>query len=150
MKKKIVLRGMLGIPIGLAIGYVISIIMSAGWANGEYIPCEPQMIDAMGSEIQAVILQAFLCGMIGFGFSASSVVWDIEKWGLVKQTGIYFLILSVIMLPIAYATYWMEHSLEGFLSYFGIFVAIFAVIWVVEYMIAMRNVKKLNEKLHKR
>ena len=51
--------------------------------------------------------------------------------GLVKQTGIYFLIDSVTMMPIAYVTFWMEHSLKGVLSYFGIFALMFAVVWIV-------------------
>lgn len=61
--------------------------------------------------------------------------------GIVKQTGIYFSIISVLMLPTAYVSYWMEHSLQGILSYFGIFLLIFAAVWLVQYMAAMHNVK---------
>ena len=148
MKKKIFLRCISGFPLGLAIGYSISIIISLLWANGYYSPCVPELIDMMGSEIHAVLLQAFLCGILGMGFAASSVIWEIETWGLVKQTGIYFLIVSVIMMPIAYVTYWMEHSLKGVLSYFGIFAFIFAIVWVAQYIAARHNVKKMNEILH--
>lgn len=41
------------------------------------------------------------------------------------QTGIYFLIISIIMMPVAYFTYWMEHSIKRFLSYFGVFIVFF-------------------------
>lgn len=44
----------------------------------------------------------------------------------------------------------MEHSLKGVLSYFGLFFVIFAVIWLVQYIIAKRNVKRLNEVLSQR
>ncbi len=147
MKKKIVLRGILGFPIGIAIGYLITIFISLGWANGSYLPCVPELISAMGNEINAVILQALLCGLLGAGFAASSVIWEIENWSLIKQTGIYFLIISVIMLPIAYFAYWMEHSVAGVFRYFGIFVAIFAFIWVMQFVIGKQNVKKMNENL---
>lgn len=150
MKKKIILRSMLGFPLGLAIGYLITIIISLIWANGYYSPCVPELAIVMGSEINAVLLQAFLCGILGSGFAASSVIWELEEWGLVKQTGIYFSIISVVMMPIAYISYWMEHSLKGVLSYFGIFVFIFAIIWIVQYTIAKHNVKKMNETLYKR
>lgn len=149
MKKKIFLRGILGLPLGLAIGYVISIITSLARGDGYYLPCEPELAVVMGSEINAVLLQAFLCGILSMGFSAGAVIWEIEHWSIVKQTGIYFLIESLIMMPIAYVTYWMEHSLQGFLSYFGIFVLIFAVVWVVQYAIVRRSVKKMNENLGK-
>lgn len=149
MKKKLFLRSISGFPLGLAIGYSLSIINSLIWANGYYSPCVPELIVMMGSEIRAVLLQAFLCGILGMGFAAASVIWEIETWGLVKQTGIYFLIISVIMMPIAYVTYWMEHSLKGVLGYFGTFVFIFAVIWVIQYIRARHNVKKMNEILHR-
>lgn len=150
MKKKIILRAALGFPIGIAIGHLITIVISLVWANGYYAPCVPELIDVMGSEIYAVILQALLCGLLGIGFAASSLIWEIEHWGLVKQTGIYFLIISVIMLPIAYLTYWMEHSLMGFFSYYAVFALIFLVIWIIEFIIGRYNVRKMNAKLKER
>ena len=147
MKKKIFYRALIGFPIGICIGNVIMIVISLGWANGYYSPCVPDLITAMGNEINAVIIQTVLCGLLGSGFSVSSVIWEIEDWSIVKQTGIYFLIISVIMLPIAYFMYWMEHSVTGFLSYFGIFILIFAVIWIVQFIIGKKNIKRMNEKL---
>lgn len=144
MKKKIFLRSISGFSIGLSIGYVITIIISLIWANGYYSPCVPELTAIMGSEINAVLLQAFLCGILGMGFSLASLIWEIESWGIVKQTGIYFLVVSVIMMPIAYITYWMEHSVKGILSYFGVFAVIFAMIWIIQYIRAKHNVKKLN------
>lgn len=150
MKRKIFLRGILGFPLGVAMGYLITIVISLVWAGGYYSPCVPELTAAMGSEINAVLLQALLCGILGTGFAAASVVWEMEDWGIVKQTGIYFLIGSVIMMPVAYVTYWMDHSPEGFLSYFGIFATIFAVLWVVQYTVGRHNVRKMNEALHKK
>lgn len=147
MKKKIVLRSILGFPVGIAIGYLITILISLVWANGYYSPCVPELISAMGNEINAVILQAFLCGLLGTGLAASSVIWEIENWSIIKQTGIYFMIISVIMLPIAYFAYWMEHSVAGVFSYFGIFVFIFAFIWIVQFVIGKHNVRKMNKNL---
>lgn len=148
MKKKIVLRCVLGFPIGIAIGYLITIFNSLVWANGYYSPCVPELISVTGNEINAVVLQTLLCGLLGTGFAASSVIWEIENWSIIKQTGIYFVITSAIMLPIAYFAYWMKHSLVGVLSYFGIFVIIFALIWIIQYIIGKHYVRKMNENLH--
>ena len=149
MKKKIILRSILGIPIGVAVGYLITILISLAWAGDYYSPCVPELILVAGSEFRAVIFQTFLCSLLGAGFAASSIIWEIEHWSIVKQTGIYFLIVSVIMMPAAYFAYWMEHSIAGFLSYFGIFVFIFVIIWLIQFIAGRRNVKKLNENLHK-
>lgn len=147
MKKKIIMRSLLGFPIGIAIGYLITILTSLGWANGYYLPCVPELISVMGNEINAVILQTVLCGILGTGFAASSIIWEMDNWSIVKQTGIYFSINSVIMLPIAYFAYWMEHSIVGFFIYFGIFVLIFVIIWITQFVIVKHNIRKINEKL---
>lgn len=149
MKKKIILRGVFGIPLGITIGYLITIFFSLIWANGYYSPCVPELIAATGSEINAVIVQTLFCALLGIGFGAGSVIWEIESWSIVKQTGIYFVVVSVIMMPIAYLSYWMEHSIKGFLSYAGIFVLIFIIIWVIQFTIGKYTVKKMNANLYK-
>lgn len=147
MKKKIIKRSILGFPLGITMGYVITILISFGWANGYYTPCVPELISIMGNEINAVILQTVLCGILGTGFAASSIIWEMDNWSIVKQTGIYFSIISVILLPVAYFSYWMEHSVVGFLFYFGIFTLIFVIIWIIQFVIGKHNVGRMNEKL---
>ena len=148
IKKKIILRSLFGIPIGITIGYLISIAGSLMWGQGYYSPCVPELVLSLGSEIRAVVLQTALCALLGLSFSATSVLWEIENWSLVKQTGIYFMINSIVMMPVAWFTRWMEHSFIGFLRYFGMFAAIFILIWVLECIIGRRNIAKMNEKLH--
>ena len=110
MKKKILQRGFVGFLGGVTLGQVIVIILSLIWGQGHFWPCVPDFISMVGNEIGAVALQTVLCGLLGTGFAAASVIWELEQWSLVKQTGIYFLVVSLVMLPIAYVTYWMEHS----------------------------------------
>ncbi|MCI8326450.1 MAG: DUF3021 domain-containing protein [Lachnospiraceae bacterium] len=147
MKIKALLRGILGVPIGIALGYVIAIAFSFFKGEGGYMPCVPELIERAGNEINAVILQTVLSGLLGAAFAAGSIIWELDDWSIVKQTGVYFLISSIAMMPISYVTYWMEHSVAGFLSYFGIFAAIFAVIWLVEYLVFKNMINKINTKL---
>lgn len=147
MKKKIILRGAIGIPTGITIGYLITIFTSLIWAEGYYSPCVPDLILIMGNEINAVILQTILCALLGVVYAASSVIWEMEYWSIAKQTSIYFLISSFVMIPTAWILFWMEHTVTGFLSYVGIFVMIFISIWLSQYLISMRDVKKINKRI---
>lgn len=149
MLKKFISRGLFGFPMGLAIGYTFTIITSLIWADGYYAPCMPELVEMVGSEIGAVIVQALLCGLLGGGCAGCSVVWDVETWGLAKQTGIYFLLITVLMMPIAYITYWTEHSLTGIVNYFGMFACNYAVIWLIQYAIIRHNIRKINKTLHR-
>lgn len=149
MKKKMIRRGLLGFPLGIAIGYVITIGLSLAFADGFYSPCVPDLILAVGNEILAVILQAFLCGLLGSAFGAASLIWEVEAWSILKQTGIYFLVISAVMIPVAYCACWMEHSIKGFLSYSAIFTVIFVTVWLAQWIAGRNNIRKINETLHK-
>jgi hypothetical protein len=147
MKRQIILRGLLGFPMGIAIGNIISVAISFDWGGGYYSSCVPELIETMGSEIYAVALQTLLCGLLGTAFGICSLIWEIDKWSIAKQTGIYFLSASFIMMPIAYLTNWMEHTLVGFVIYFGVFAAIFVVVWIVQYFIWRVKIKKMNARI---
>ena len=43
MKKKALLRGLLGVPLGMAMGYLITIVISLGWGQGRYVACMPEL-----------------------------------------------------------------------------------------------------------
>ena len=113
MKRKIMARFIWGFPVGIAIGYLCTIFGSLVWAEGYYSPCMPELVSVMGNEIRAVMLQAMLCGILGGGCAAGSVIWEIEEWSMVKRTGAYFFVVCAVMLPTAYFMYWMERSIEG-------------------------------------
>lgn len=150
MKKKLIARGLLGFPIGIAIGFVITIIISACVGDGCFYPVTPELLDTAGSELSAVIVQTALCGVMGTGFAMASLIWEIDSWSLAKQSGIYFAIACMVMLPIAYAANWMEHSVIGFLSYAGIFIVIFLLVWLIQYLAWKGKINKLNDGVMKK
>lgn len=147
MKKKVLLRGLLGFPLGICLGYIITIVLSLVWGHGNFSPCVPALITTMGSEIGAVVLQAVLSGILGAVFAMCSVIWEMENWSIVRQTGTYFAITAITMMPIAYLTNWMEHTVAGFLLYFGVFAGIFVFVWVVQYFIWRSKIRRMNEKV---
>jgi hypothetical protein len=144
MLKKILARGALGFPLGVCIGYLITIGISLALATGEYHSCVPALAEQFGSELAAVVFQAALCGVLGAAFAAASIIWERETWSIAKQTGLYFLVVSVAMFPIAYFAQWMEHSLAGFLLYFGIFIVLFIVMWVIQYLVWRNKIQRMN------
>ena len=145
MKNQMIKRGLVGFPVGIAIGFVITLIISACIGDGSYYPVTPELIGSMGNELNAVILQTVLCGIMGSGFAMASVIWELDSWSLAKQSGIYFLIACIIMFPIAYIANWMKHSIAGVLSYVCIFIVIFVVVWITQYLSWKRRIKKMND-----
>ncbi len=149
MKKQLIKRGCSGFIIGVAIGFIISLLISIGIGDGSFYPVRPELIDKMGNELNAVLFQTALCGVLGSGFSMAALVWEMDAWSLAKQTGVYFAIICAVMFPVAYSANWMHHSLAGVLSYFGIFVLIFALAWGVQYALWKGKIKRMNDTVKK-
>ena len=149
MKAKIIKRALFGLPVGISVGTVITVIISACIGDGSFYPVSPMLIRAAGSETWAVAVQTLLCAVMGAGFAAASVIWETDSWSLAKQSGVYFFVACVLLLPIAYADGWMEHSVAGFLSYAGIFVGIFVAVWLSQYAAWKVKIKKMNDAVGK-
>lgn len=147
MKKQLINRGLLGFPLGIAIGFVITVMISMTKGDGVFYPVTPELIETMGNELNAVILQTVLCGIMGTGFAMASVIWEIDSWSLAKQSGIYFAIACVVMFPIAYVANWMKHDTISILLYIGIFIIIFAIVWLLQYFVWKSKINKLNVKV---
>ena len=147
MKKRVFKLALVGFPTGVLTGYLITIVVSLIFGSGEYYPVTPELSQLVGSELDAMILQSALCGVLGAGFATASAIWMVEKWSVARQSAAYFAVTASVMLPIAYINRWMEHTLTGFLSYFGIFAAIFVAVWLTQYLTWKIRLKRLNEEI---
>ena len=94
----------------------------------------------------AVIIQTLLSVVLGMGFAGASYIWDRDDWSLLKQTGIYFAVVTILMMTISYVCEWMEHSVKGFVSYFAIFLAIFVAVWIIRYSFWKLRIAKIKGK----
>lgn len=148
MLKKVLLRCLFGAPIGLAIGTVITIIISLTVGDGVYYAVVPELIADCGSEINAVVFQSVLSLIYGAAWAGASVIWENERWSILKQTVIHLIICSAATFPIAYFARWMPHNANGVLLYFGIFVVIYIVIWLSQYSSMKKKVQQINERLN--
>ena len=117
MKKKIVLRCLLGASVGFIISFLITLIISACIGKGKYYPVHPQLTALCGNELNAVILQTACSLLYGAAFAGASVIWELEGWSLLKQTVVHCLIVSAASFPIAFFMYWMPHTFLGIAGY---------------------------------
>lgn len=150
MKKRFLLRGLAGAPIGLAISTLITIIISAAVADGSFYPVVPELIQDCGSELNAVILQAVCSLIYGAAWGGASAIWELENWSILKQTAVHLAVCSAATFPTAYFMRWMRHSAAGILSYFAVFFAIYLIIWLTLYFGVKRRVKEMNKRLGER
>jgi predicted MFS family arabinose efflux permease len=140
-------RLLMGFPLGVFLGYTITVAISLIEGGGAYLPVAPQLTREMGSEMNAVLLQYLLAGLLGASTAAGSAVWEMENWSVTRMTATHFLVLSLSMLPIAWFSHWMEHTVTAFLGYFAIFVGIYVVIWLAMYLPLKRSVARVAQRM---
>ena len=145
--KKAGLRALVGAPIGLAISTFIAILNSWYMGDGKFYAIVPELAADLGSEIGAVTIQALCSILYGAAFAGASVIWDTD-WSLTRMTVVHLLICSAATFPIAYLLRWMDHTAGGVLRYFGQFLTVYAVIWIISYVKLRRSVKALNQKVN--
>jgi len=145
--KKALLRGAMGIPIGVTIGYGITVVMALAFGGGQFSPVVPAMTEAFGAESVAVAAQFGLMCLMGFVFAIASCIWEVERLSLLRQTVLHFCLITPVSMFIAWACHWADYTPGGLWGYFGIFVVIYVVIFIIEMIGAGEKVKRANEKL---
>lgn len=142
---KIILRTLVGAPIGLAISTIITIIISVCIGNGSFYPTVPELVNDCGNEINAVLVQTGCSLLYGAAFGGASVIWELESWSLLKQTVVHLIICSAATFPIAFFMRWMPRNVLGIVIYYAIFFAIYFGIWMSQYFSMKARLKELNE-----
>lgn len=147
MKKKALAWGAVGFPIGMAIGLVITLIISACIGDGRFYFVPPALAADWGSEFRGAVAQTVGCGLYGMISCGSGVIWQMERWSLLKITVVHFVCLTVPTIALAYLLHWMPHHWLGVVGYLAMFVAIYIGIWCGIYFPLKRKIKKISRKL---
>lgn len=148
MKKKILLRSLLGAPIGVTVSLIITIIFSLSLGHGEYFPAPHELIDWCGGNATAGVIVQMICSLfVGAVCGGSSVIWEIEKWSLLKQTLVHFAVIAVPFFGIGYVINWMPHHIYGALGYIGGFVGGYLIMWLSIYFSVKAKINKMNKQL---
>lgn len=149
MKKKVAIRCLIGAPIGLALSTIITIAISLTVRDGRFYAVVPELITDCGTEINAVLLQTVCSLLYGAAWAGASIIWEMDNWSILRQTITHLIICSFCTFPIAYFMRWMDHSVFGILSYFGIFFAIYFIIWMSQYMTIKKRIQQINSAVQK-
>lgn len=141
--KKALLRGLLGMPLGVFISTTIGLIYSLVY--GELMVIPP--VDGTITPLNAYIIQYAVSMIIGFVFAFGSAIFEVDKWSIAKQTTMHFLLTSIVFFPCSILARWIDFNLISVLIYILIFVAIYVAVWFIQYYSWKNKIVKLNKKL---
>ncbi|MGT2912038.1 DUF3021 domain-containing protein [Streptococcus cameli] len=145
--KKYILSGTLG----LAIGTLSSLIMSAIFSDGDYLPINPlstagQYYQAHFSPVGVMAIAVLVWFAIGLLFQAADKIFE-QDWSLLKMTVTHFAVTAIGFTILAILAGWFPLNLAHLLFFWAIFVAIYAVIYAVNYRQMKESVQLINHSL---
>lgn len=141
MKKKVLFRSLLVLLSGVALGQLIAIVISAVKGDGSFHAVIPELVNDFGGEQSAVIVQTILLGIVGAIVGAASMIWELDRWSLIKKTGAHFCLFAIPFTLVAYALYWAPRSVGGVVAWVLVLVVIYAVIWCGSYFSTKKKIQ---------
>lgn len=148
MRKNIVSRIIGGFVIGVVLGQLIQFIISVNVSPGSYMAVVPEFRALFESEITAVFMQVMLTGLIGTTFATSALIFEIEKWSMLKQYLIHFCITSLVWLPTVMLL-WMPKEVKNFVIFIISFIGTYLITWMIQYRESKRSIEKINLAIQK-
>lgn len=132
--KMFLLRGLVAMGFGpIVLAIVYAILGFAGVA-------EVISVNEMTIGILTITALAFLCG-------AATLVFQIEELALSKAITFHGIILYIAYAIVYLTNGWLENGLVPFVAFTGIFVVIYALIWLFIYIITKNSADKLTKKM---
>jgi hypothetical protein len=147
IKKAVAKRAILGFIYGVFIGQTILILESLFKGDGNFYFVSKSLLDLAGTKIGGVIIQYFLTGLIGTTFAATTVIFEMDSWSLLRQSILHFIITSIVMYAAGFLCGWFPHTLGSTLIWFGVFIVVYAIFWISFTLYYKNKVKKINEAL---
>ena len=128
LKNRFFINSLIGIIAGMIVGIIIWMLQSG---NPE------------GRSFVLHIVMSGLHGLIPYG---AATVYSIESWGLTKSTVVHATITLATILAIELPMKWFEWNRE-FAIMMVIYVIIYTLIWVGNYLYWKHTIKKINDEL---
>ncbi|KRM95174.1 integral membrane protein [Liquorilactobacillus aquaticus DSM 21051] len=149
MNNKLLKLAFHGIPVGIALGLLISLFFSYAYGLEDYVPSAPQFTEMFSRPLNAVAISIILWGLMGILFSISSLIFEKEGWSITRQTITHFFVTFCGFTPLAVLCGWFPLQWGVLVSFTIIFVIIYVVIWSINMASGRRDVEKINKKLKK-
>ena len=142
--KKALLRGLVGIPIGVFINVTIMIMISL--SLGKIVNYQTVISD---SSLIAFIINYIISILVGFAFALGSAIFEVERWSITKQTLIHFALTTSVFIPSAIIGKWTQPDIVSIWMYICVFVILYVLVWIIQYRFWKKRIQKINEKLKK-
>ena len=142
MAKKLISRALHGFGITVSVCLLVQLVIAQFTGNS----VTPSFGSHFRNEAAAALAQLGLTGIVGAAFASAAEIFEIERWGFLRQGIVHFLVTAVVWMPIAYL-FWMPDSRAGIWIAIGGWTLTYAVNWTVQYFLYRHRIAALNRSI---
>lgn len=143
MLKQTLKQAGIGFLLGMAVGNLIAFMSDLVSGSSGPIVSQKAM-EMCGGEAEALLLQSFLSGLIGFAGCAGMTFYEMEQWSLLRVMASHLGVIFAVFLPVSYVLGWFT-DLNELLLMSGMMLASYFIVWRIMCAIYSRQVKELND-----
>ncbi|MCR5488014.1 MAG: DUF3021 domain-containing protein [Lachnospiraceae bacterium] len=129
LKSRFLIYSLIGIVVGMIVGIIMWMLANPGNPEG-----------------RSFVLHMIASGIHGMIPCGAMTVYAIESWGLTKSTLVHAAITLATILLIELPMKWFTWSLD-FVAAMVIYVVIYAIIWLSNYLYWKHTVNEMNDQL---
>ncbi len=148
MHKDILIRIVGGFVIGVTLGLLVQFFVAMGIEQEGYAWVVPEFQAFFPSEAMAIIAQILLTGLIGITFALAALLFEIARWGMLKQYIVHFAVTAIVWIPIV-MTLWMPKTMANMFSLLASFLGTYVMTWLLQYKFSKRDIGQINAMLKK-
>ncbi|HFR3770911.1 TPA: DUF3021 domain-containing protein [Streptococcus suis] len=141
----------LSASLGIAIGTIISIITSAVFGQGTYLPLNP--FSTMGAyylsnfnQVTVMLICVVIWAAIGLLFQLADMIFE-QDWSLLRMTATHFCITALGFTPLGILAGWFPVKLGALLLFWLIFILVYASLFFLNYRKMEKHIQEINGKL---
>lgn len=123
--------------LGLA-GFVLGVLICIGF-----------MLARSSEGLKAAFPNLVISGIYGAVAMGSSIVYDVEKWSITRATATHFLLVFALYFLLVLSMGWFSLSDPVFWIVVGAMVAVYILIWLLQYLSYRRQIREMNDELIK-
>ena len=144
MLKKAFTRGLYSLVFGTTSGVLIGLMISL--IEGDKYVITSKYLSSLNSPIRAFAIQCLLIGVVSMSFGAFTIFLEKEKWSILKQWVVYFLLTTIVWIPISIFC-WGYNNLPTIISVSLSYFLGYVITAFIQYINCKKSVDEINERL---
>lgn len=111
------------------------------------LPLVPSYREYVGNDAFAIMLQLMLVGVMSAVFAGGTVIFEESKIGLLLQSILYFIITSIVWIPVFGFCFGLFVYRQTMISFLLSYIGTYVICWLVTYRTSRREVETINLRL---